>query len=127
MADDECPEDLEKLYDQMFAYRYTDEDPDYQQTISKPIPPCPCITGYFTRSKRNFDNRDNRNQGGRGQWGQRGRGRWQGHGNRYRDDRGRNEGHSYYDRDDRGQGSYRHYDQDRHGNRHSEGRRYNPY
>ena len=48
-------ENLEAVYDQMFSYRYTDKDPDYVETVSKPHPPGPCVANYFNRPKRNYD------------------------------------------------------------------------
>jgi len=38
-------------------FRYTEEDTDYVKTTSKPIPPCPCLTDYYTRSRQQSDNR----------------------------------------------------------------------
>ena len=46
---------LEEIYDKMFAYRYTEKDPEYVETCSKPIPPGACVANYFNRPKRNYD------------------------------------------------------------------------
>ncbi|KAL4224452.1 hypothetical protein ACF0H5_017904 [Mactra antiquata] len=108
--------EIEKMFNEMFAYRYTDEDKDYVSVISKPIPPCPCVPGYFLRGKKNYNNRDrdNRNDG-RGQWGHHGghnRDNHGYHGSRYQDNRGyRDNRHNYDNRYDR--------------NHHRQ--RYNPY
>ncbi|WAR02764.1 hypothetical protein MAR_009322 [Mya arenaria] len=44
MANEENYEELEKMYGDMFSYRYTDKDKDYVETVSSPVPSCPCVT-----------------------------------------------------------------------------------
>ena len=53
MSSDE--ENLEEIYDKMFSYRYTDDDPEYVKTCSIGIPPGACVANYFNRPKRNYD------------------------------------------------------------------------
>lgn len=43
----------EQLYEQMFANRYTEEDPGYAET--KELPKPPCIFPWYERPKRFFD------------------------------------------------------------------------
>ncbi|KAH3891328.1 RNA guanine-N7 methyltransferase activating subunit-like [Dreissena polymorpha] len=146
MVDSCAVSEAEKMYEEMFAYRYTSEDPDYQETISQPIPPCPCVTGYYIRSRQN--NYDNRNQFGRGRGNWRGRGnghhsnynqgqRWRDEGQAYRCDneerghwgqnRGRRDdgqGHRHYNEGHRGRSDSPGYERQE---RHYQGHRHNPY
>lgn len=106
----------EKMYEEMFSYRYTDKDPDYVETISHSIPPSPCVLGYYTRSKGGYDKRDSKDQRGRGRHGN-----WyQGQGHRNYRNQGNGQ-RDYQQRDVRyrdyneGQG-YRDYQSQRHRN-----------
>ncbi|XP_032238651.1 uncharacterized protein LOC5513199 [Nematostella vectensis] len=78
-------------YEEMFAKRYTSEDPDYMKAVnSKTIASPPCIENWLTAGYRRDDRRD--------------------HGGRY------GERYHPYQRDDRGYQGDR-YGNDRYGNR----------
>ncbi|XP_021354537.1 RNMT-activating mini protein-like [Mizuhopecten yessoensis] len=110
-------EAIVKMYEEMFADRYSATDDSYQDVLQSTKPPPPCVKNWFPKQNRNFD----RNRGGggrgyhqRGNYGNRNYGNQQ-HG-RYENDR-HSEGH-------RDQGRYGHHQG--HG-QHRHDRRYQPY
>ncbi|XP_069102493.1 RNA guanine-N7 methyltransferase activating subunit-like [Argopecten irradians] len=111
------PEDEEvvKMYEEMFADRYSPSDDSYQDLLQSTKPPPPCVKNWFPKQNRNFDR--NRGRGGRG-YQQRGN-----YGNRNYG----NQSHGGYDNDRRYQG---HRDQGQghwgHGHQRHD-RRYQPY
>ncbi|XP_033725502.1 RNA guanine-N7 methyltransferase activating subunit-like [Pecten maximus] len=111
-----------KMYEEMFADRYSSTDDSYQDLLQSSKAPPPCVKNWFPKQNRNFDR--NRGRGGRGyhqrgNYGNRNYGN-QSHGG-YENDR-RHQGH-------RDQGRYDHHQGQGHwghGNQRHE-RRYQPY
>ncbi|XP_047436013.1 RNA guanine-N7 methyltransferase activating subunit-like [Mugil cephalus] len=65
--------ETQQSYEELFAYRFTSEDPEYQQYVNRPADPPPVVEDWRGRgggSHRGRDNRyqDRRGHGGRG-WG----------------------------------------------------------
>ncbi|XP_041794269.1 RNA guanine-N7 methyltransferase activating subunit-like [Chelmon rostratus] len=78
----ETTENLQE-YEELFAHRFSSEDHEYQQYLSRPPDPPPVVEDWRSRGGGNFRGRDNRYQdrrGGRGWGGDRGWGRDRGWG-----------------------------------------------
>ncbi|XP_060081909.1 RNA guanine-N7 methyltransferase activating subunit-like [Ylistrum balloti] len=114
-----------KIYEEMFADRYSSNDDSYQDVLQSSKAPPPCVKNWFPKQNRNYDR--NRGRGGRGyhQHSQHGNYGNRNYGNQSRggyDNDRHYHGHrdqSHYDRH-QGQGQWRHGSQ-----RHD--RRYQPY
>lgn len=48
-------EEIISKYDEMFKYRYTEDDPGYVAAKQKASPAPPCVKNWYNKPKRNFD------------------------------------------------------------------------
>lgn len=53
--DDEDVKNRLEMYEQLFSYRYTADDAEYNACVNSPSVPPPCVENWYTHPKRSFD------------------------------------------------------------------------